>query len=185
MRALFRFTTRLFLLLVLVCFLGACSASKTSGLEGFQSSDGRYGFFYPTGWTRIAVQDGPDVVFHDLINSDETLSLVVSNVSDGLELKDFGDPIAVGERLVNNLASPDSAERQIQLIDANSRDVDGRTFYDIEYLIHLPELDRHEIATVVVDHGSLFTFAAGTNQTRWNKVEGLFNRVITSFSFFT
>ena len=53
-----------------------------------------------------------------------------------------------------------------------------------EYLIHLPQKDRHELATVIVDHGSLFTFAAGTNDARWEKVEDLFKRVISSFSFF-
>ena len=40
------------------------------------------------------------------------------------------------------------------------------------------------IVLCFVDHGSLFTFAAGTNDLRWDKVEDLFRRVISSFSFF-
>ncbi|KGG15422.1 MULTISPECIES: photosystem II reaction center PsbP [unclassified Prochlorococcus] len=184
MRAFFKPFLRALLLLVVIFSLGACSSNGTAGLEGFQSSDGRYGFFYPTGWTRIALQGGPEIVFHDLINSDETLSLVVSDVSSDIELENIGTPLEVGERLMNELLAPNGGERQAELLDARSRDEGNHVFYDIEYLIHLPDKDRHEIATVVVDRGSLFTFAAGTNDLRWNKVDRLFQRVITSFRFF-
>ncbi|MFZ9901754.1 MAG: photosystem II reaction center PsbP, partial [Vulcanococcus sp.] len=42
--------------------------------------------------------------------------------------------------------------------------------------------DRHELATVVVDRGRLYTFAASTNEARWPKVNSLFHQVITSFT---
>ena len=184
MRAFLRSWTKFIALLILVCTLGACSPAGTAGLEPFQSNNGRYGFFYPTGWTRISVQGGPEVFFHDLINSDETLSLVVSDVGEDVALENMGTALEVGERLMNELLAPNGGERQAELLEANSRNIDGHSFYDIEYLIHLPDKDRHEIATVVVDHGALFTFAAGTNEVRWNKVEDLFRRVISSFSFF-
>ena len=38
-------------------------------------------------------------------------------------------------------------------------------------------------ATVVIDRGTLYTFAVGTNEDRWNKVDGMFNNVIESFIF--
>ena len=50
--------------LVLAGLLVACSAAA-AGLNGFQSPDGRYAFLYPTGWTRVQVSGGPQVVFHD------------------------------------------------------------------------------------------------------------------------
>ena len=184
MRDFFRSSGRIFVLIMLVCSLVACNSGGTGGLEAFQSTDGRYGFFYPTGWTRIALKDGPEVVFHDLINSDETLSLVISDLPTDVQLENIGSPLEVGERLMNDLLAPDGGGRQAELLTANSRDVDDHLFYDIEYLIHLPDKDRHEIATVVVDHGSLFTFAAGTNELRWAKVDDLFRRVIESFTFF-
>ena len=90
MRAFLRSWTKFIALLILVCTLGSCSPSGTAGLEPFQSNNGRYGFFYPTGWTRISVQGGPEVVFHDLINSDETLSLVVSDVGEDVSLEKIG-----------------------------------------------------------------------------------------------
>ncbi len=171
----------LFLLIIVV---SACSSNSTAGLEAFQSSNGRYGFFYPTGWTRVAVSGGPEVVFHDVINSDETLSLVVSDLSDAPLLEDIGSPEDVGDRLINDVIAPDGTGREAQLLNTNRREVNGHTFYDIEYSIHLPDRDRHEIATVVIDKGSLFTLAASTNEKRWSNVSNLFEKVITSLTFF-
>ena len=49
--------------------------------------------------------------------------------------------------------------------------------------LKLNEQDRHELATVVIDRGTLYTFAVGTNEDRWNKVDGMFSNVIESFNF--
>jgi photosystem II oxygen-evolving enhancer protein 2 len=67
-------------------------------------------------------------------------------------------------------------------VHAEQREVGGRSFYDLEYSVHLADRDRHELATVVVDRGRLYTFAASTNEIRWPKVKGLFQQVVTSFN---
>ncbi len=170
--------------ILLLVGLTACSSGGTAGLEAFQSSDGRYGFFYPTGWTRVSVSGGPEVVFHDLINSDETLSLVISDLGTVPDLKSLGTPLEVGEALVSEVFAPSGGGRQAQLLEATQREKSGHVFYDIEYLVRLDDRDRHEIATVVVDDGSLFTLAASTNEARWPKVNSLFSRVINSLTFF-
>ena len=171
---------RLFPLLLAVVLAG-CSAAA-AGLNSFQSPDGRYAFLYPTGWTRVQVTGGPQVVFHDLINSDETLSLVVSDVTPDSNLEELGSAVAVGERLRRIAIAPDGSGRQAELVHADQREQGGRTFYDLEYSVHLADRDRHELATVVVDRGRLYTFAASTNEIRWPKVKGLFEQVVTSFS---
>ena len=56
-------------------------------------------------------------------------------------------------------------------------------FYDLEYELNLNEQARHELATVVIDRGTLYTFAVGTNEERWKKVDGMFSNVIESFNF--
>ncbi len=165
--------------------LGACSSSPSAGLEPFQSTDGRYGFLYPTGWTRVSVNNGPAVVFHDLINSDETLSLVVSRLENDIELESLGTPKEVGDRLINQLISPEDETRIIELIQSEEREVSENVFYDLEYKINYPNRTRHEIATVVVDRGTLYTFAAGTDDSRWPKVSGLLERVVNSFTLLT
>jgi photosystem II oxygen-evolving enhancer protein 2 len=161
--------------------LGACSAAA-AGLNSFASPDGRYAFLYPTGWTRVQVSGGPQLVFHDLINSDETLSLVISEVSADRDLEGLGSAVAVGEKLRRTVIAPEGSGRQAELVEAREREQQGHTFYDLEYAVHLSDRDRHELATVVADRGRLYTFAASTNEARWNKVKGLFDQVIRSFS---
>ena len=96
---LFRSLSRLIVCSVLALALGACAAGPTAGLQSYQSPDGRFAFLYPTGWTQVQVSNGPRVVFHDLIHSDETVSLMINKVSEDNELSELGSAVAVGERL--------------------------------------------------------------------------------------
>ncbi|MAH58334.1 MAG: photosystem II oxygen evolving complex protein PsbP [Synechococcus sp. ARS1019] len=178
----FRSLARLLACVVLVFSLGACAAGPTAGLQSFQSPDGRYAFLYPTGWTRVQVSNGPQVVFHDLIHSDETVSLVISNIDESNDLDDLGSAVAVGERLRREIIATEGSGRSAELIEANERDVNGHTFYDLEYAVHLPDRDRHELATVVVDRGRLYTLATSVNEERWEKVSDLCGRVVTSLN---
>ncbi len=168
------------LAIALVLTLGACSTGGVAGLEPFKSQDGRYGFLFPTGWTRVAVDNGPEVVFHDLINSDETLSLVISKLENEINLDDLGGADAVGERLFGDK----TGNKSIQLIDAVEREVDERKFFDLEYTVNLEDKSRHEIATVVVEKGFLYTLAVSTSEQRWSKMQDTFKRVVSSLTFF-
>ena len=177
---LLRTSLKLLLSMALVLTLGACSTGGAAGLEPFKSQDGRYGFLFPTGWTRVAVDNGPEVVYHDLINSDETLSLVISRLENEVDLDDLGGADAVGERLFGE----NDNKNPIQLIEAQEREVDDHKFYDLEYSVNLDDKSRHEFATVVVDRGYLYTLAASSSEQRWSKMQDIFKRVISSFTFF-
>ena len=180
MGSFFRSPLRQMLALMCVLMLTACSGG--GGLNSFQSPDGRYAFLYPTGWSRVAVSGGPQVVFHDLINSDETVSLVVSDVDADDELEQLGSAVAVGERLRRDVIAPEGSGRDADLVSAKEREASGHTFYDLEFAVHLQDRDRHELATVVVDRGRLYTLATSTNESRWPKVKELFENVIQSFT---
>ena len=173
-----------YLLLIILCFtLSACSGGLNAGLEAYQSPDGRYAFLYPTGWTRVKVDGGPEIIYHDLINSNETLSLVVSKINKEVDLEQLGSPIEVGQTLIDKVIAPEGSGRSVNLVDAKKREASNHIFYDLEYQLNLNDKDRHELATVVIDRGTLYTFAVGTNEDRWNKVDGLFTNVIESFNF--
>ena len=79
---------------------------------------------------------------------------------------------------VNDINNP------IQLIEANEREVDDHKFYDLEYAVNLEERSRHEFATVVVDRGYLYTLAASSSEQRWSKMQDIYKRVVSSFTFF-
>ena len=171
-------------LILSICFLlSACGGGLSAGLEAYQSPDGRYGFFYPTGWTRVKVDGGPEIIYHDLINSNETLSLVISDVNKDVELDQLGTPSEVGQTLIDKVIAPEGSGRSVKLINANQREDEKHVFYDLEYELNLNEQDRHELATVVIDRGSLYTFAVGTNEERWNKVEKMFKTWLNLLTF--
>tara|TARA_B100000073_G_C23584510_1_gene513702 strand:- start:135 stop:692 length:558 start_codon:yes stop_codon:yes gene_type:complete len=173
-----------YILAILLCLsISSCSGGLNAGLEAYQSPDGRYAFFYPTGWTKVKVDGGPEIIYHDLINSNETLSLVISDVNDDISLEQLGTPLEVGQTLLNKVIAPEGSGRLVTLIDTKKRESSDHIFYDLEYELEIQNQTRHELATVVIDRGSLYTFAVGSNQDRWNKVEGLFTNVIESFNF--
>jgi len=66
----------------------------------------RYAFLYPTGWTRVKVDGGPEIIYHDLINSNETLSLVISDVNKEVQLEQLGSPSEVGQTLIDKVIAP-------------------------------------------------------------------------------
>ena len=108
---------------------------------------------------------------------------MISDVNKEVELEQLGDPEEVGQTLITKVIAPEGSGRSVKLIDANKREASNHIFYDIEYELNLNEQDRHELATVVIDRGNLYTFAVGTNEERWNKVDGMFTNVIESFNF--
>ena len=179
---LIRSFTRTVLFSVLALALGACAAGPTAGLQSYQSPDGRFAFLYPTGWTQVQVSNGPRVVFHDLIHSDETVSLMINNVNEENELTELGSAVAVGERLRREVIATAGSGRTAELVEANEREVNNHTFYDLEYAVHLEDRDRHELATVVVDRGRLYTLATSVNEDRWKKVQDLCGRVVHSLN---
>ena len=179
---LIRSFTRTVLFGVLALALGACAAGPTAGLQSYQSPDGRFAFLYPTGWTQVQVSNGPRVVFHDLIHSDETVSLMINNVNEEDELTELGSSVAVGERLRREVIAAAGSGRTAELVEAKEREVNGHTFYDLEYAVHLEDRDRHELATVVVDRGRLYTLATSVNEDRWEKVQDLCGRVVRSLN---
>jgi len=182
MLKIIRSTARVLVACTLLLILNSCSG-VTGGLESFQSIDGRYAFLYPTGWSRVSVDNGPQVVLHDLINSDETLSLVVSKIESSTKLDQLGSPDVVGERLINNVIAPEGTGREALLLNTAKRDTKGHTYYDLEYTLTVANRQRHELATVVIDRDYLYTLATSTNEGRWPKVEGLFKKVVESFTF--
>lgn len=173
------------LLLILSLTLSSCSVG-TSGLQSYVSGSQGYQFLYPNGWIQVDVKDaseGVDVVFRDLIQRTENLSAIVSDVPQGKQLEDLGTPTDVGYRFLKQINARSKDNRQIELINAQSREIDGKTYYKLEYQVQLPDdRTRHDLASVVISRGKLFTFNLSTTQERWEKVKDVFEVVVNSFS---
>jgi photosystem II oxygen-evolving enhancer protein 2 len=191
------------LVLVLVsCVLTGCS-TPTSGLKAYVDSLDGYEFLYPNGWLPVEVSSGADVVFRDLIQTTENVSVVVSPLTQGKTLAELGSPKDLGERLAKRVIAPPESGRQAELISAEQREVGGQSYYNLEYVINLPTqasspaaspapnptpnssiYQRHTLTSVAVSRGKLYTLSVSAPENRWAKVQKQFDIVTQSFTVY-
>ncbi len=175
---------RIAVLLLLIVSLGVQSCtSGAAGLNSYVDSYDGYEFLYPNGWVEIKVDgdNGPDVVFHDIIQESENVSVVISPVPEGQTLKDLGSPTEVGQRLAQRVITSEEGDRKAELLGAAERNLEGETYYLLEYEVQLPGQRRHNLASAVVRRGKLFTLSVSSLDNRWDKMRDTFRTVVASF----
>lgn len=171
------------LLIILGLSLQSCAPTASALVSYVDSYDG-YEFLYPNSWVPVKVEDGPDVVLHDLIEETENVSVVINPVPDDKTLEELGSPTEVGYRLSKSAIAPPDSGREAELVNAESREVNGNTYYLLEYAVKLPDQVRHNLASVTIRRGQLFTLNLSTTERRWRKVKDAFYRVVESFSVY-
>ena len=165
--------------------LQACSGSAPVSLLDYTNTYQGYQFSYPTGWIEVNVSGGPEVVFHDIINVTENVSVIVSPVADGKTLEELGGPTEVGYKLSKSITEAAGGDRNVELVSAQNIEVDGgKTYYILEYLSTTPEGQRHNLASAIVRRGQLFTFNASVPETRWKRLKNVLTQSVASFSVY-
>lgn len=172
------------ILLVIFSFTLTSCVSTVSGLKSYIDTADGYQFLYPNGWTALNVSNGPDVVFRDLIEQTENVSVVISEVPSGKTLADLGTPSEVGYRLSKSAIAPPNSGREAELVNAEARESGAKSYYIFEYAVKLPNQLRHNLASVAVSRGKLFTINISSTEDRWPKAKQLFEKVIKSFSVY-
>lgn len=169
---------------LLAVVLQGC-ASLGAGLQSYADSYDGYEFLYPTGWVEVRVPGGPDVVFHDIINETENVSVVISEVPEGQTLQDLGTPTEVGYKLAKSISAIADTERTVDLLNAEAKTNGTDIYYFLEYDVSLPSGQaRHNYASAIVRRGKLFTFNASTLAKRWDKMGEVLQRSVESFSVY-
>ncbi|KGF71829.1 hypothetical protein DO97_14855 [Neosynechococcus sphagnicola sy1] len=171
------------LLVMLSLSLSPCPAAlAVGGLQPYVDSSDGYAFLYPVGWAPVKVTSGPDIVFHDLIEQSENVSVVINPIPAGKTLEDLGTPGEVGYRLSKAAIAPPGSGRQAELVNAEARQIDAKTYYLLEYAVTLSnKQQRHNLASAVVSRGKLYTFNASTTEKRWSKIHSLLEQAVKSF----
>jgi photosystem II oxygen-evolving enhancer protein 2 len=169
------------LLVVLSIGMQGCVSVGVTGLQGYVNSYNGYEFLYPTGWVQVKVSNGPDVVFHDIIQETENVSVVINDIGDNKTLQELGTPTEVGQRLAKNVISSTDANRVAELISAETREIGDETYYILEYAVTLPNQQRHNLASVIVRRGQLYSLNVSTLESRWPKMQETFRSVVNSF----
>jgi len=159
--------------------------ADASTLKNFVDTADGYEFSYPTGWLQVKVNSGPDVVFHDLIEISENVSVVISPVAQGRTLAKMGTPTEVGYRLGKVALAPPNSGRSAELINAVQKEYKGKIYYILEYLVKLPNQEqRHNITSVAISRGKLFTFNASVPERRWTRINRMIDESINSFQVY-
>lgn len=174
------------LLIVLSLVVASC-ATGVSGLQSYVNTSKGYEFLYPNGWIPVTLGTSArktvDVVFRDLVERTENLSVIINEVPDGKTLKDLGSPSEVGYRLLKVINNTPESKREAEFIRAEARESKDKNYYLLEYEENLPgQGERHNIASVAVSRGKIFTFNLSTPQKRWDTVKDSFEVAVKSFT---
>ena len=171
----------------LAIVLSSCSAAPTSGLKSYADAYDGYEFLYPNGWTEIdASKIAPDVIFHDLIESSENVSVIINPIGGTQSIDELGTPSEVGNKLAKTAIAPPESGRQAELTNVATRTDDkNHTYYLFEYAVTLPEgVERHNLASAVIARDQLFTLNVSTPERRWAKDGEQLKIVAQSFSVY-
>lgn len=161
--------------------LQGCAGGGVS-LQSYANDFNGYEFRYPTGWVEVGVPGAADVVFHDIINDTENISVVISDVPEGRDLVSLGTPTEVGYKLSKSINAMAGDDRDVELLNAQRIDApENKTYYILEYVADLPSGVRHNLASAIVRRGKLFTFNASTLEDRWEKVADMMKQSVASF----
>ncbi|ELS04521.1 PsbP [Xenococcus sp. PCC 7305] len=170
-------------LISLTTLISSCSAG-ISGVQSYVNPSAGYEFLYPNGWIPVTVSGASSnvsVVYRDLVERSENLSVIVSDVPAEETLEDLGTPTEVGYRFFK--AVNDDRDRETEFISAESRQRDDQTYYIFEYEVTLPnDVIRHNVSSVAVSRGQLFTFNISTSEQRWSNVQETFEIAARSFT---
>ncbi|PSF37834.1 photosystem II oxygen evolving complex protein PsbP [Aphanothece hegewaldii CCALA 016] len=173
------------ILLIIVSFMIVSCSPGISNLQSYVNNKQGYGFFYPNGWIPVDVQnasEGVDTVFRDFIERSENLSVIISSVDKNQRLADLGSATDVGYHFLRRLNDDPNVKRDVELLQADTLENKGKTYYILEYLVQMPNKPpRHELASVTINNGKLYTFSLSTPQRRWEQVKTLFSSVANSF----
>lgn len=171
------------MLVAFALFLTSCASTPTSGLVPFADSKDGYRFLYPNGWTETKGNSAIDILFHDIIEPSENVSVAITKLETVKNLEEIGDPEAIGLRVQQRVVAPDGSGRQAQLLNAIQREDGDRKYYTFEYAVkRLQGEPRHDLVTVTTNRGNLYTMNISSAEKRWDKVKDLFARVSKSFS---
>ena len=172
------------LLLVLLTLTLTGCLGGTVGLKSYIDAKDGYQFLYPNGWIPVKISNGPDIVFRDLIEESENVSVVINPVESAKTLSDLGTAGEVGYKLSKVALAPAGSGREAELVNAEAREGNGKLYYLLEYAVKLPNEERHNLASVVLNKGKLYTFNVSTTEKRWQKLKTEFQQIADSFSIY-
>ncbi|XP_058739362.1 psbP-like protein 1, chloroplastic [Vicia villosa] len=156
------------------------SFAAESGFQPVVDRKDGYSFVYPFGWQEVVIE-GQDKVFKDVIEPLENVS--VTMIPTGKQdIKEFGSPEEVAATLIKKVLAPPNQKTKI--IKATERDIDGKVYYQFEFIAQAPNFTRHALSAVSIGNGKFYTLTTGANERRWGKMKDRLQNIVDSFKLF-
>lgn len=174
------------LLLALVASVAIWGCGLTPNVQAFSNAAKGYQLLHPNGWGSVEVRGaspGVDVIFRDVIEQNENLSVIINPVPKGKTLAELGSPTDVGYRFMEETKERTGGQREPELLNAESLEKNGQLYYLLEYQAHEPgKPDRHSLSSVAISRDKLYTFTVVTNESRWANRAKLFRFITEAFT---
>ncbi|KEH21889.1 psbP-like protein 1, chloroplastic isoform X2 [Medicago truncatula] len=156
------------------------AADNKSGFQPVVDRKDGYQFVYPFGWQEVVIE-GQDKVFKDVIEPLENVSVTMIPTSKQ-DIKEFGSPEQVAATLIKKVLAPPNQKTKI--IQATEREIDGKAYYQFEFVAQAPNYTRHALSAVSIGNGKFYTLTTGANERRWGKMKDRLNTIVESFQLF-
>ncbi|KAL9297433.1 hypothetical protein ACSQ67_023329 [Phaseolus vulgaris] len=177
------------------------AAENKKGFFSVLDKKDGYSFVYPFGWQKAKMEakvsyfisflswgseqevviQGQDKVFKDVIEPLESVSVNVIPTGKQ-DITQFGSPQDVAETLIKKVLAP--SNQKTKIIEAKEQDVEGKKYYQFEFIAKAPNYTRHALSTVSIGNGKFYTLTTGANERRWEKMKDRLQTVIESFKIF-
>uniref|UniRef100_A0A7S1XAT4 PsbP C-terminal domain-containing protein n=1 Tax=Tetraselmis chuii TaxID=63592 RepID=A0A7S1XAT4_9CHLO len=161
--------------------LPSLAAKTPKGFVGVRDPADGYQFFYPFGWQEVSIP-GQEVVFKDVIEPLESVSVNILDVPDKSSITEYGDPKEVAFTLADKVLTPPN--QPVEILKAKEDTFEGVTYYTFEFTVDAGNYKRHAVASVAVNNHKFYTLLTGSNERRWNKTKDKLLQMVDSFSTF-
>ncbi|KXZ55953.1 hypothetical protein GPECTOR_2g1504 [Gonium pectorale] len=168
---------------VLLSASPALAAKAPKGFNPVEDLQDAYKFLYPFGWQEIAVK-GADVVYKDVVEPLESVSVTLT-ATDKKDITEFGDlqTASIGGGVAETLAKDvlSAPGTEVKVISTSERELNGHSYYEIEFTAANPRFTRHQLAVVACNNGTFYTLTTGSNERRWDKMKDKLSTTVRSF----
>ena len=160
---------------------GPAEPGRPAGFNLLKDTQKGYAFLYPFGWQEVSV-DGEEVVYKDVIEPLESVSLSVTPAPEGKEsIADFGNLDDVSETFISKVLT--APGQPYKITAKKEREQGGTTFYTMEYEVQAKNYSRAAFTAVAIKNSKLYTLTTGANMRRYKKMEDRLRTVMNSFQF--
>jgi photosystem II oxygen-evolving enhancer protein 2 len=159
------------------------SAMAATNFKTYFSPAKTYSFSYPNNWLQVKVANGSEIMFHDMVNIADHVSVISSPRASDASFSELGSADDMGYRIAKAYLNQTASGRSAELVSAMVQTKDDQNYYILNYEVSQPgRKPNHVIASVGLNHERVFILMVTIDQRRWSKLQTTATEIAHSFS---